>query len=133
MNIVNQKPVVLTPVYSDNIQKDYDPVGLLKQTIVEPLFTPLLPGSPVSMSANNKPITEDDITDLIVRCCGEQVDIVAEQSAKTILGQTLMTYNAKTNIGVSELFVVQSATAENLPEPDSSTVFYTPAADVIPM
>jgi hypothetical protein len=131
MNIVNQKPVVLTPVYSDNIKKDYDPVGLLKQTIVEPLFTPLLPGSPVSMSANNKPITEDDITDLIVRCCGEQVDIVAEQSAKTILGQTLMTYNAKTNIGVSELFVVQSATAENLPEPDSNVV-YTPAADVIP-
>ena len=131
MNIVNQKPVVLTPVYTDNINKDYDPVELLKTTVVTPLFTPLLPGSPVSMSANNQPVTEDDITSLIMRCCGETVDIAAEQSVKTILGQTLVHYNANTNIGANEMFVVQSGTAAKLPEPDSNVV-YMPASDVIP-
>ena len=132
MNIVNQKPVVLGPVYSDNIQKDFDVVDILKQTIVKPLFTPLVTTQPVTMTtANGAAVTEDDIADLIMRCCGETVDVVAEQSAKTILGQTLVTFNPKTNIGITEMFVVQSGTAAGLPEPDGNVV-YTPAADVIP-
>lgn len=131
MNITNQKPVVLTPGYTDNIQKDFDVLGILKDIAVKPLFTPLIPGQPVTMTSNGKPVTEDDIADLLTRCCGENVDVAAEQAVKSILGQSLVSYNAKTNIGANELFVVQSGTAAKLPEPDTN-VIYTPAGDVIP-
>ena len=132
MNIVNQKPVVLEPVYSDNIQKDFDVYNIAKQCIVHPLFTPLIPSQPVSITHNNNTkLTEDDVVELIIRCCGESVDVAAEQEAKELLGQTMTHYNAKTNIGVTEMFLVQSGTAAKLPEPDGNVV-YTPASDVIP-
>ena len=69
MNIINQKPVVLSPVYSDNIQKDFDVIDILKQIIVTPLFTPVVTTQPVTMTTSNgKPITDDDIADLIIQC-----------------------------------------------------------------
>lgn len=132
MNIVNQKPVVLEPKYLDNIQKDFDPVGIMKTTLVEPLFTPLIAGQPVSVTENGKPVTPDDVNALLLRCCGETVDAAAEQAMKTILGQMLVAYNANTAIGVNEMFVVQSGTAAKLPEPDDNVV-YAPGTDVVPI
>lgn len=131
MNITNQKPVVLSAVYTDNIKKPFDAAELLKQTVVTPLFTPLIPTQPVQMTANNNVLTEDDVASLIGRCCNDVMDIAAEQSSKVILGQTLVNYNAQTNLGVIEMFPVQSGTAAKLQEPDSN-VIYTPAGDVIP-
>lgn len=133
MNIVNQKPVVLAPEYTDQIKKDLDVKDLLKQTVVNPLFTPLIPNQPVTMTANGTSYDADSIADLMSRCCGDVLDVMAEQSVKTILGQTMVNYNPNTNLGVIEMFPVQSGTAAKLPEPDGSSVIYTPATDVIPM
>lgn len=133
MNIVNQKPVVLAPEYTDQIKKDLDVKDLLKQAVVNPLFTPLIPNQPVTMTANGTSYDADSIADLMSRCCGDVLDVMAEQSVKTILGQTMVNYNPNTNLGVIEMFPVQSSTAAKLPEPDGSSVIYTPATDVIPM
>lgn len=133
MNIVNQKPVVLAPEYTDQIKKDLDVKDLLKQAVVNPLFTPLIPNQPVTMTANGTSYDADSIADLMSRCCGDVLDVMAEQSVKTILGQTMVNYNPNTNLGVIEMFPVQSGTAAKLPEPDGSSVIYTPATDVIPM
>lgn len=133
MNIVNQKPVVLAPEYTDQIKKDLDVKDLLKQAVVNPLFTPLIPNQPVTMTANGTSYDADSIADLMSRCCGDILDVMAEQSVKTILGQTMVNYNPNTNLGVIEMFPVQSGTAAKLPEPDGSSVIYTPATDVIPM
>lgn len=133
MNIVNQKPVVLAPEYTDQIKKDLDVNDLLKQAVVNPLFTPLIPNQPVTMTANGTSYDADSIADLMSRCCGDVLDVMAEQSVKTILGQTMVNYNPNTNLGVIEMFPVQSGTAAKLPEPDGSSVIYTPATDVIPM
>lgn len=133
MNIVNQKPVVLAPEYTDQIKKDLDMKDLLKQAVVNPLFTPLIPNQPVTMTANGTSYDADSIADLMSRCCGDVLDVMAEQSVKTILGQTMVNYNPNTNLGVIEMFPVQSGTAAKLPEPDGSSVIYTPATDVIPM
>ena len=133
MNIVNQKPVVLAPEYTDQIKKDLDVKDLLKQAVVNPLFTPLIPNQPVTMTANGTSYDADSIADLMSRCCGDVLDVMAEQSVKTILGQTMVSYNPNTNLGVIEMFPVQSGTAAKLPEPDGSSVIYTPATDVIPM
>lgn len=133
MNIVNQKPVVLAPEYTDQIKKDLDVKDLLKQSVVNPLFTPLIPNQPVTMTANGTSYDADSIADLMSRCCGDVLDVMAEQSVKTILGQTMVNYNPNTNLGVIEMFPVQSGTAAKLPEPDGSSVIYTPATDVIPM
>lgn len=133
MNIVNQKPVVLAPEYTDQIKKDLDVKDLLKQAVVNPLFTPLIPNQPVTMTANGTSYDADSIADLMSRCCGDVLDVMAEQSVKTILGQTMVNYNPNTNLGVIEMFPVQSGTAAKLPEPDGSSVIYTPATDVIPI
>lgn len=133
MNIVNQKPVVLAPEYTDQIKKDLDVKDLLKQAVVNPLFTPLIPNQPVTMTTNGTSYDADSIADLMSRCCGDVLDVMAEQSVKTILGQTMVNYNPNTNLGVIEMFPVQSGTAAKLPEPDGSSVIYTPATDVIPM
>ena len=133
MNIVNQKPVVLAPEYTDQIKKDLDVKDLLKQAVVNPLFTPLIPNQPVTMTANGTSYDADSIADLMSRCCRDVLDVMAEQSVKTILGQTMVNYNPNTNLGVIEMFPVQSGTAAKLPEPDGSSVIYTPATDVIPM
>ena len=142
MNIVNQKPVVLSPIYNDTIGNPFNPAELVKQVVARPLFTPQIQSSPVTMTDNNgNNVTEDDITDLIIRCCGEVMDASAEAACKTLLGQTLLHYNNKTNIPITNAFVIQSAVTAGpeigcptgMPEPDGNTVFYTPAGDVIPM
>lgn len=132
MNISNQKPVVLSPVYQSKISGAFDPVETLKSVVATPLFQPLVAGQPVTMSANGAPITEDIITQTVLDCCGNQVNPTAEASAKTIFGQCLVRYNEHTHISVREAFVVQSGTTANLPEPNDQTV-YNPSIDVIPV
>lgn len=132
MKISNQKPVVLNPVYNDSVQKPFDPIGLLKSTLVTPLFTPMIASQPVSIVDNaGHAIDEDDVATALTNCCGDVFNNAAEDTMKELLSNCLINYNPKTNIGAAELFVVQAATMAQLPEPNNMVV-YTPAADVIP-
>lgn len=131
MKIVNQKPAVLTPVYNDDITKNMDVVKIATDCLSKTVFTPLIPSQPVTMTYKGNNYTEQNFALDVLDCCGENININAETLVKSILNQTLLTYNAATPLGVAELFPVQSGTAENMPEPDGNVV-YTPSTDVIP-
>ena len=131
MNVVNQKPIVLSPIYHDNISKDFDAIELLKSTMVTPLYTPAIAGTPVTIQSQHHTYTDDDITNILLNCCSGTMDITSEQFIKTLFRQTLINFDNTTNIGINETFVIQSACTAKLPEPND-TVIYTPAQDVIP-
>lgn len=132
MKVTNQKPTVLSPVYNDTISAAFDPIELLKSVIATPLFNPMVAGTQVSIKGNNNTITEDDITQQMLNCCGDAVNVTAETFMKELFHETLINFNKNTNIGMNEAFVVQSGTAANLPEPNDK-IIYTPAQDVIPV
>ena len=127
MNIVNQKPTALSPVYKDDITKDFDPVPIVSEIISHKLFSPVVAGQPVTIGN----LSEDEITDLVLRTLGEFTDIPAETALKEIFGKTLISYDAAAHLNCIETFALQSGVAANLPEPDDNTI-YTPASDVIP-
>lgn len=132
MKVSNQKPVELEAIYNEPSKGTFDPVGRIKTTITEPLFTPLSQNSPVVMTDNGNDVTEDDITQLVINCCGDTVNVAAEDKLKKTLAQTLVYFKKNTTLSIQELFVIQAAVKENLPEPNPK-VIYAPATDVIPV
>lgn len=131
MNVTNQTPVELSPVYQTNIKDPFDPAALLKSTLVAPLFTPLVSGQPVAITHNNHNVTDDEIRDNILRCCGVAQDPAAEAWVKQLMSRCLLYYNANTTLNVLSLFQVQAALKNNMPLP-SPTIMYMPATDIIP-
>ena len=132
MKVTNQKPIILSPVYKDTIAKDFDGYELLKATIATPLYNPLVAGTKVTIQGNGHTITEDDISQQIIDCCGDTFNPIAETFMKELFHETLINFNKNTNIGINEAFAIQSGTAAKLPEPNDK-VIYTPAQDIIPI
>ena len=132
MKVTNQKPIVLNPVYRDQISATFDPVEMLKTTIATPLFNPLVATSKVRIQGNGQNITDDDITNHILNCCGDSVNLASEAFVKELFHETLIHFDKNTNIGINEAFAVQSGTTAHLPEPNDR-VIYTPSQDVIPI
>lgn len=131
MKVTNQKPIVLSPTFHDSISKDFDVFKLLKSVVATPLYNPLVSTAPVTIASQSQNITEDDITNYVINCCRDTMDITSETFMKTLFRQTLINFDDKSNIGINETFVIQSACAAGLPEP-TDVVIYTPAQDVIP-
>lgn len=131
MQITNQKPVELSPVYDAVITGDFDPVDYMKQTVAAPLFNPLNAAQPVTFSANGTNLNEDDVTSYVLACCGDTFDATADASAKEMFHKTVAYFDKNTQLSIQELFTIQSAVKEGLPFPTSQVV-YTPATDVIP-
>lgn len=139
MQVNNQKPAVLSPIYKSKVKGDFEPLVCLKKTLVEPLLNPLIAGQSVTITNNNNKLDADDIVNLIVDCCGDTINPTAEQTARDLFSKTLVYFDKKTPLGIQELFAIQSATKENsgkqkpvLPFPDPNVV-YTPSTDVIPV
>lgn len=132
MKVSNQKPAVLSPVYKANITGDFEPDKYLKQTMVAPLFNPLIAGQPVVMSGGNGTITDDDIAESILGCCGGTVNATAETVTKEVFGKTLTYFDKNTTLPILNTFSIQASIKEKLPAPTPSVV-YTPATDVIPV
>lgn len=133
MQVSNQKPVVLSPVYNSLITGDMDPQGYIKETLATPLFTPLVTTAPVTMTGSgHTPITEDDIVNHVVNCCGDTINTTAEAAAKEIFSKTLVYFDKNSPLNIQNLFPIQAAIKEKLPFPTPVCV-YTPATDVIPV
>lgn len=132
ITVANQKPVVLSPVYDAVISGDFDPCSYIKANMVKPLFTPLVAGQQVTMTAQNQPVTEDNITELIANSMSSSIDPNIEQSVKDLYHQTLVYFNNNTHIPMQNIFTIQSMTKEKLPEP-SAQVVYTPSTDIVPV
>lgn len=131
MQVTNQKPVELSPVYDAVITGQFDPVEYLKATVVRPLMTPLSPQAPVTFSVNGTDLTEDDLTQIVLNCLGDTYDAAAEAAGKTLLHDTMVYFDSKSDMTVKDTFATQSAVKEKLPAPNTQVV-YTPATDVIP-
>lgn len=132
INITGNRPVELTPNFTDKVSTQFDPISLLKEIMVEPLHTPLFPKHPVKITSGSTNVKDDDIVDLILACCGDNVDVNAETEVKALYTQGLSYYPKNTVAGFKSVFAVQSGTKANLPEP-SQIVVYTPAQDIIPI
>ena len=131
ITITNNKPVDLVPVTHDKLNQDFDAISLIKEIAVDPIRTPLVAKHPVKITANGGAVSDDEIVDVISRCCDDTVDAQAEEIAKTLYSQALANYN-NGQMNFKSIFAVQSGVKSNLPEP-SDVVVYTPAQDVIPM
>lgn len=132
MQVSNQKPAVLSPVYKANITGDFEPTDYIKQTLATPLYNPLVAGQPVTISNNGNDITDDTIVNNVLACCGDTVNATAETVVKTIFDKTLVYFDKNTNLSVQNTFSIQAAVKEKLPFPTPKVV-YTPATDVIPV
>lgn len=133
MRVSNQKPAVLSPVYTANIAGDMKPQDYIKETLATPLFTPLVAAAPVTMTGSgNTQITADDIVNYVLDCCTDVVNATAEAAAKEIFSKTLVYFDKTTPLNIQNLFSIQSAVKEKLPFP-TPTCVYTPAIDVIPV
>lgn len=133
MKISNQKPVKLSPVHKATAKGVFDPVPLIEDSLVTPLYTPLIAGNSVTMlDDNGNNITPDDIVANILACSAETLDYNAEAFVKKILEQCLVNFGKASNLIVQELFAIQAGAEAGLPEP-SATVIYSPSADVIPV
>lgn len=131
MNIINQKPVELSPVYKSSTLGTFDPLAALKTCIVEPLFTPMAPNQPVRIVSKSGDITADEIVQHITNCCGDVINIIDETWCKTLFQQTLAYFDNAQTLSIQDLFLSQASAKAKLPAP-SSTCIYTPTSDVIP-
>lgn len=131
MQVTNQKPVELSPVYDAVITGQFDPVEYLKQTVVRPLMNPLSPNTPVQFTANGGALGEDDLSQYVLNCLGATLDAPAEAIAKELFHKTLVYFDKTSDLSVQDLFAIQSGVKEQLPAPTTQVV-YTPATDVIP-
>lgn len=131
MQVTNQKPVELSPVYDAVITGQFDPVEYLKQTVVRPLMNPLSPSAPVQFTANGGTLDEDDLSQYVLNCLGAALDASAEAVAKELFHKTLVYFDKASDLSVQDLFAIQSGVKEQLPAPTTQVV-YTPATDVIP-
>lgn len=131
MKISNNKPIQLDPIYHDPVGKPMDYRQLIEDVFVTPMLTPMVTNTPVTITQNGRPVTNDQIIDLIEACGQDAVNPSAETMAKDLFHQTLAYFNPQTNLGASEIFVGQAAAKEKMLEP-SATIRYTPGVDVIP-
>lgn len=131
MQVTNQKPVEIAPVYDAVISGDFDPIDYMKQSIIRPLFNPLNPNNAVTFTASGSTLTEDDLVNYVLDCCGTSMNASAEAIAKDMFHKTLVYFDKTTDLSVQEIFAIQAAVQEKLPFPTPQVV-YTPATDVIP-
>lgn len=132
INITNNKPIDLNCVTTDKVNKPFDPISMLKEIAVTPLHTPLIPNHAVKITSNGHTVTDDDIVDIILKCCDTNIDPQAEDIAKELYSQALVSFPKNSTLAMKSLFAIQSGSKANLPEP-SPTVVYTPAQDIIPI
>lgn len=131
ITVTNNKPAVISPVYSAKLTGDYDPCSFIKETITSPLYEPLVQNTKVAIQSNGRTVTEDDIVDMVINACGDTINMTAETALKELYNNTLVYYDTASQMSINDLFAVQAGTSQKLPMP-TPTVIYTPGADVIP-
>ena len=128
----NQKPVDLSPIVNDKINDPFDPVMLLKHTAVEPLRNPFNVNTKVRIACDGNQLDDDTIAQYILRCCGDTIDLQAEDIVKEIYKKGLINYPVAGSIlNAKSIYAIQSGAKENMAEP-SAVCIYNPSMDVIP-
>ena len=130
--ITNQKPAVLSPVYSLPVTGEFNPVPAITSTVVDPMFVPINSGMPVTITGpKNTAYDESMITDILLTALGPQVEPDAEDAMRDLLHQTLIHYDHTSPLLANELFAVQAGAQNKMPAP-TATCIYAPNTDIIP-
>lgn len=129
MQVTNQKPVELTPVYTALPNGALDMTEYIKETLVKPLFNPLVPGTNVTVTDKNAAVSEDDIAAHIANCLGDIISKQDETWCSDLFHRTLSYFDPNSPLNIGELFLTQIAVKHQMAYP-SSNVLYIPA-DVI--
>ena len=108
-------PISLADKYNENISQPFDPVTNLK-TLLSGIWAN---GTQIIDNTNNQPITEDDLLNMVIRCCDENFDPDLEESTKDILRQTVRHYNSNDEMMINDLYSVIAANACKAPLPSS--------------
>lgn len=127
VTVTNQQPSELKSCFMTPLANTFDPLAIVEDNIVKPLFAPLVPNNPVVVDVDGTPITAGDITSSIFNCMDDHVDPAAEQSVKDIFTKMLAYYDPSLN--VKDVYCVQAGKKMNMILP-SPKVIYTPT-DVI--
>lgn len=134
LSITNQRPTDFTPVYNLSIKGDYDPAAAIKATLVDPIFTPLVPGTSVQLvdkDNNNRAVTEAQLLETMIVAIGDTVNPVSNKAMKSLMRQTAITFEAASMLMFNETFAIQAGARLKL-KPPSANVMYTEKMDVIP-
>lgn len=140
MQVSGQKPAVLSPIYSPKMNGDFKPQEYFHDCIIKPALQPINANTSVTISHDGKTLSANDIEHIVLDCIGDLVNVSAEDTAKAFFSDTLIYFDEKNNLGIQDLFAIQSAMRENqsvggnqpvVPFPSVSLI-YTPATDVIP-
>lgn len=123
----NQQPLMLNSFHIDPIAGDFDPYASVRDNVVQQMYSPLIPGAPVTIANDNQQLSADDITSILLDCCGDNVDPDAETCMKEIFSHTLANYDPA--LSVQDVYAVQAAKKLNILLP-SPNVIYRPV-DVI--
>ncbi|WP_219152265.1 hypothetical protein [Amycolatopsis sp. TNS106] len=89
------------------------------------------PKSPVTITDASGRDISNDVLSMLMSCFGDIMNAGAEQSAKELLGQTMVNFDPATPLPVGELFATQAGHRNKLPAP-SARVLYTAQNDVVP-
>ncbi|WP_026927423.1 hypothetical protein [Granulicoccus phenolivorans] len=131
ITVTNQLPAVLDPVHTLACGGAYDPLPALRTMLVDPLLRPLPGAAAVTVTDGGGHDLTADLPDLILRCLGDRVDVAAEATVKSVLGQTLVHFDPQAALPVGEVFAVQAGQQHKWPAP-SARVLYSAQHDVIP-
>lgn len=130
MNVTNQKPQVLSPIYISSITGDFAPDDDVMNSITLPLFTPIASGQ-VSINDGTNDLSEAEVNNLILDCMGDAINPLTEPVVKDLFSKTMVYFDKTFNASTQEIFLTQAAVKEKMPEATPTTI-YTPLTDVIP-
>lgn len=124
IQVSNQKPVRLEPVFHDSMKDQIDMDAILKDFLA-PIYTPLLPGHPaVFYDENGKQIDENDILEHLKNCLFQNLlSIDDENFMRELFENVLPAYDRRLN--ADSLFVAQSNVYAKCPIP-CDRVLYVP-------
>lgn len=130
MLITNQKPVMLHPNFTTKIDNNYSPTDFIKESIIKPLYTPLISNQPINIQYKNNDITADELLDIYLNTQTDTYDADSSKFINTLFEKSLIYYQ-KSNLPIRNIFLVQASLKEKLPLP-SASIAYTIATDVKP-
>ena len=127
LKTINQQPQLLNSLYKFPLSTPLDIAEIINEQVVKPLFTPLMPSQDVKITCDGKEILPEHITELMLYCSGENMDMDAETVLHELFRQTLAYYEK--TLTIQNVYAVQSAKKYNMLIP-SDKVQYIPT-DVI--
>lgn len=108
IQVSNQRPGNIDDAYAGGVGTPFDMRTAVELKITNPIFTPLSANTQVVIDNDGKPITKDEVTQLVFDCSGDNINPNAETVLKEIFKQSLLNY-PENSMTIQDAFAIQSA------------------------